>query len=135
MKSDPLTTTPVKVVVPSFGISAFRSRHAVGFQMAKRQDVYDKIFFVEEGQGVLRVEPTSAENAGSTLELPLSDATTVLISAGVSHQIVDLYDHPMTLSVVCIRNGLLEESPLYQPLWSSFKSCCGSLTPRRLSNP
>jgi AraC-like DNA-binding protein len=68
-------------------------------------------------------------------ELPLTIATTVLIAAGISHQIVDLRDSPMTLSVVCTRPRLLEEIPAFQPLWTSFKSCCGLLTPRQLSNP
>jgi AraC-like DNA-binding protein len=135
MKSEKLNTVPVTVVVPSFGISAFRSRHAVGFQMLKRRDVYDKIFFVEEGHGVLRIDTTNGEKPGPTIELPLSDATTLLISAGVTHQIVDLRDYPITLSVICIRPGLLDDIPLFQPLWTSFKSFCGQQTAQQLSNP
>lgn len=100
--------------------------------MATRRDVYDKIFFVEEGQGVLRAQPSRSE---PERELTLTVATTVYIAAGVAHQIVDLFDYPMTLSVVCVRPSLLEEIPTFQALWSSFRTCCELLKPRQLSNP
>lgn len=132
MITDELRSSPVTVFVPSFGISAFRSRHAVGFQMATRRDVYDKIFFVEDGQGILRLD---LPNSDETQELPLAVGTTLLVAAGISHQIVDLHDSPMTLSVVCIRPKLFEEIPTFQAVWTSFKSRCGAPMGHQLSNP
>lgn len=127
-----LRKTPVAVFVPSFGISAFRSRHAVGFHMATRRDVYDKILFVEAGQGTLKVRPARSELEQN---LTLAVATAVHIPAGIPHQIVDLSANPMTLSVICLRPSHFEGIPTFEALWASFRSCCALLKPRRLSNP
>lgn len=117
---DELRKSPVTVLVPPFGISAFRSRHAIGFQMAVRQDVYDKVVFVDAGQGILNVKPSPP---GEQRQLPLTVGTTVLISSGIVHQIVDQSENPLTLSVVCLKPGLIEEkSPIFQSLWQAFKT-------------
>ncbi len=94
--------------MPTLGISAFTSQHAVDFCMPFGSSVFDKICFVEEGSGEL-------QNADSALEIAKGDL--VRVPADLLHRFVDRPGAPMTLSVLCVEASALTSPVSVQQTW------------------
>jgi len=99
---------PVFVSLPSFGISAFTSRHAPDFYMPAATHAFEKICFVEDGCGEL-------QNADGAVEI--EQGAIIRVPAELRHRFVDRPGSPMTLSVLCISPSALSALPTATHLW------------------
>ncbi len=105
--------SPVNVSLPTFGISAFTSQHAVDFCIPFGSSAFDKLCFVESGCGELQHE-------GGALEIAKGDL--VRVPAELQHRFVDRPGTPMTLSVLCVEASALTSPASVHRTWRELQA-------------
>lgn len=98
---------PVDIELPSNGIAVAESVHARDFQMAFRQDTYNKLVLVVRGRTRLELE------SGRPTELV--GGWMAPVPEGVPHRLVD--SKPSTVVVLAIGDSLLAELPARRSVW------------------
>ena len=84
---------PVFVRMPTFGITAFISRHGRSFQMGRMSNPFHKLIVVVEGNGALEVDHQV---------IALAPNSVVRANALTAHRFVDEPATPMTLAALCV---------------------------------
>lgn len=103
-------TSPVKVLLPPFGLRFAESAHASGFSMAMRADPFHKLVYVLAGRAELTVDrrPPKIAAAGTILIVP----------ERVSHALRDL--EPAALMLMCFSQAWLGRTPELPELWATL---------------
>ena len=120
MKRSHLSATrrisPAEVDVPPGELRVIESHHAAGFEMGMGVWPFHKICWVAVGRGRL-------EFAGEAIELQRDDF--LLLPAGVKHRFVDEPGDPLTLVILCLDVGYLEQNSNRElmELWRAALQC------------
>ena len=119
-------STPVRVTMPPFGISALTSHHAPTFHMPYMRHPFDKICLIEKGQGeVLREGVVCPLGPGVLVRVPPNDL----------HRFADHRGTPMTLSVLCIGDQAMQQPTSVGRLWAELLNTWPAYHRLEVANP
>ena len=119
-----LRTTPAPLVMPDFGVAAFASRHAPGFEMPAESHEFDELVLVDAGRGAV-------ESAGRTTRLGIDDV--VRIPAGTVHRFVDDPESPLTLAITGLAPAVVATPTSVALAWSELIASWPTSVPLRFA--